>query len=67
MNAPQYITDNKGKKISVIVPLKQYQKMLEDLEELDDIRLYDEAVADNEPSIPVAEAFERIEAKRKKV
>lgn len=64
MNAPQYITDKKGKKISVIVPLKQYQKMINDLEDLEDIRLYDEAMSDSAPSVPVDEAFKQIEAKR---
>jgi hypothetical protein len=64
MKTPQYITDEKGKKLSVILPLKEYQKMLEDLEELEDIRLYDEAMAGSEGSIPVDEAFQRIEAKR---
>lgn len=66
MNAPQYITDNTGKKLSVILPLQEYQKMLDDLEELEDMRLYDEAMAGNQQSIPADEAFRRIEAKRKK-
>ena len=39
----QYITNTKGKKISVILPIKNYERMLEKLEELEDIRLYDEA------------------------
>lgn len=43
MNSPQYITDNKGNKLSVILPVKDYQKMMEELEELEDIRLYDKA------------------------
>ena len=66
MHTPQYITDDKGKKLSVILPLKTYQKILEDLEELEDIRLYDESMAGKEPSIPIDQAFESIEAKRKK-
>lgn len=65
MNTPQYITDKSGKKLSVIIPLKEYQKLLEDLEELEDIHLYDEATADKAPSIPVDEAFKFIEAKRR--
>jgi hypothetical protein len=40
---PQYITDNTGKKISVVLPIKEYKTLLEELEELEDIRLYDEA------------------------
>lgn len=40
---PQYITDNTGKKISVILPLKEFDAIIEELEELEDIRLFDEA------------------------
>lgn len=40
---PQYITDNAGKKISVVLPLKDFNAIMEELEELEDIRLYDEA------------------------
>ena len=40
---PQYITDNSGKKISVILPVKEFKTIMEELEELEDIRLYDEA------------------------
>jgi len=65
MPTPQYITDNKGKKLSVVLPIKDYVKIMEELEELEDIRLYDEAMADKEPSIPIDKAFELIEAKRK--
>ena len=43
MTYPQYITDAKGEKISVILPIKEYERILEKLEELEDVRLYDEA------------------------
>lgn len=66
MNTVQYITDNKGNKLSVVLPMKDYKKILEELEELEDLRLYDEAMADKEPSIPVDEAFKIIEANRRK-
>ncbi len=39
----QYITDDKGKKLAVILPMKTYEKMLEEIEEFEDIKLYDEA------------------------
>ena len=39
----QYITDSKGKKLAVILPVKQYEKMLEELEAREDIVLYDKA------------------------
>lgn len=40
---PKYITDDSGKKLSVILPIKDFKAILEELEELDDIELYDEA------------------------
>jgi len=40
---PQYITDNKGKKISVVLPMKDFKAIMEELEELEEIKLYDEA------------------------
>lgn len=40
---PQYITDNAGKKISVVLSMKDFEAIMEELEELEDIRLYDEA------------------------
>lgn len=61
---PQYITDNTGKKISVVLPLKDFNAIMEELEELEDIKLYDEAKKANEPSIPIDDAFKMIEAKR---
>jgi PHD/YefM family antitoxin component YafN of YafNO toxin-antitoxin module len=62
---PHYITDKTGKKISVVLPMKDFKAIMEELEELEDIRLYDEAKKSNEPSIPIDDAFKMIEAKRK--
>lgn len=52
---PQYITDEQGQRVSVILPIQQWQQVLDELEELDDIRLYDEVKARNEPTISLAE------------
>ena len=62
---PHYITDSDGKKISVVLPMKDFKAIMEELEELEDIKLYDEAKKNNEPSIPIDDAFKMIEAKRK--
>lgn len=40
---PQFVTDQAGNKISVILPIKDFKAIIEELEELEDIRLYDEA------------------------
>jgi hypothetical protein len=63
---PQYITDNKGRKISVIIPVKEFDNIIEELEELADIRMYDKAKGSKELSVPIDTAFRMIEAKRKK-
>ncbi len=61
---PNYITDNTGKKISVVLPEKEFKTIMEELEELEDIRSYDDSKAKNKPSIAIDEAFKMIEAKR---
>jgi PHD/YefM family antitoxin component YafN of YafNO toxin-antitoxin module len=38
-----YIIDKKGKPVSVILPKKDYEKLLEYIEELEDIAAYDRA------------------------
>jgi hypothetical protein len=63
---PQYITDNTGKKISVVLPLKDFRAIMEELEELEDIRLYDNAKQSDEPSFPLDTAFRMIEDNRKR-
>jgi hypothetical protein len=62
---PQFITDKTGKKISAVLRMKDFKAIMEELEELEDIKLYDEAKKSNEPSIPIDDAFKMIEAKRK--
>ena len=63
---PQYIKDLNGKKSMVILPIKEFDSIMEELEELEDIRLYDEAKKnDTGERIPMEEAFKLIEAKRK--
>jgi PHD/YefM family antitoxin component YafN of YafNO toxin-antitoxin module len=56
---PQFITDKKGKKLSVVISVTEYKKMLEELEELDDIRLYDAVKAKNEKSIPFSQYLQQ--------
>ena len=48
---PQYITDENGKKVSVVIPVSEYERMIEELEDIDDVRLFDEAKTDSAPSM----------------
>jgi len=63
---PQFITDTEGKNISVILPLEEYEALLEELEDIEDVRAYDESNIVNDDSIPIDEAFKIIEGERKK-
>lgn len=64
---PQFITDNAGKKLSAIIPINEFSTLIEELEELEDIRLYDAGKNDNEPAIPKNEAMVMLKEERKKL
>ena len=51
LSSVQYIINDKGEKSAVVILMKTYLDMLEKLEELEDIKLYDEVKSRNEPSI----------------
>jgi len=42
----RYVVDENGKRVSVILPIEEYERLIEALEELEDIRAYDEAKAE---------------------
>ena len=48
----KFIKNKKGQKVSVVLDIKEYEKLMEDLEELDAIRAYDAAKASDETPIP---------------
>ena len=61
-----FVIDAKGKKVSVLLPIKEYKKLLDDLEELEDIKAYDNAANRKQEFIPLDKALKEIEATRKK-
>ncbi len=63
---PQFITDSNGNKISAVIPIDEFELLMEELEDLDDIRLYDEAKKnDTGERISATDAYKIIEEKRK--
>lgn len=60
----RFITDSAGNRIAVILDLERYEELLEALEELDDIRAFDEAKASQEEAIPFEQAIREIEQGR---
>lgn len=62
---PQFINDAKGKRSFVILTAKEFDAIIEELEDVEDVRLYNEAKKDDTGErIPLEEAFKMIENKR---
>ncbi len=61
---PRYVVDEEGQRVAVVLDLAAYERLLEGLEELEDIRAYDEAKASGETAIPIEQALADIERKR---
>ncbi len=66
MQHVQYVTDTNGKPLYVQVPIKDYEKLLADAEELADTVAYKKAKKKPGKSVPFAEAFAEIEAHHSK-
>jgi hypothetical protein len=62
---PKFLTDEHGKKISVVLDIEEYEKMLEELEDSDATRAYEEAKASGEIPVPFRKAAERAKSPRK--
>ncbi len=61
-----FVIDADGKNVAVLLPLKDYNKLLDDQDELNCIRAFDRAkVKRNKNFIPAQEMFYNIEKKRK--
>jgi PHD/YefM family antitoxin component YafN of YafNO toxin-antitoxin module len=64
----RYIVDENGKRVSVILPIQEYERLIEILEDLEDARAYNEARAELERGddevIPWEQARKEIEEER---
>jgi len=58
---PQFIVDENQNQRAVIVPFEEWKKIVEELEELEDIRAYDKAIKNKHNSIPFEEAVKELE------
>jgi len=61
----RFVVDETGKRTKVILDIEDYEKLLEALEEAGDIRACDELKASNEEAIPLEQAIEEIERRKK--
>jgi PHD/YefM family antitoxin component YafN of YafNO toxin-antitoxin module len=61
----QFVVNERGEKVAVVIGIEEYEKILEELEDLEDIRAYDEAKASGETPIPLEQALAEIRRNRK--
>ena len=54
----RYVTDENGARVEVILDLEEYEKLLEDVEELESIRAFDAAKASEDERIPLEQALD---------
>jgi len=57
---PEFVVDNDQKKKAVIIPLHEWEKILDDMEELEDIRSYDKIKKNKSDPIPFSKAVSAI-------
>ena len=62
---PKYLVDEKQRRKAVVLPVAEWERILEELEELDDIRAYDEAKEGPQESIPFEQAVREVEAEKR--
>ena len=60
----KYIIDQQGNLIGVLLDIEEYQQLLEQLEELEAIQAYDNAILLDEEEIPFEVAIAEIENSR---
>ncbi len=58
---PEYVVDKDKHPKAVLLPISEWEQVIEELEELDDIRAYDKAKAASQDSIPLDHAISEIQ------
>lgn len=60
---PEYVVDEQQRRKAVLLPLAEWDRIIEDLEDLDDIRAFDAAKADSKESVPFEHAVREIQGR----
>jgi hypothetical protein len=63
---PKFVIDEKARKKAVILPFCEWQSLMDELAELEDIRSYDKAKAKRESVVPFEAAIRQIKSRIKK-
>jgi PHD/YefM family antitoxin component YafN of YafNO toxin-antitoxin module len=61
----QFIVDEKDRRVAVVLPIEEYERLLEAAEDLEDIRAADEARAEGGEPVPLEEVEARLRAEGK--
>ncbi len=61
---PKYITSSSGKKQAVVLTIEEYDHLIKELEELEDIKLYDKVKSKKESSIRFSEYLKKRKSKK---
>ena len=61
----QFLTDENGVRVAVVLDIKEYEELLEELEDLQAVHEYEEAKAAGEAPIPLEKALDEIRRSRK--
>ncbi len=64
MEEIQYLVGKDKKPRAIVIPIDQWEKILEQLEDIEDIRAYDEAKLDEAEPIDFRDAVNKILAKK---
>ena len=62
--APQYLKDGKDRPKAVLLPIKQWNSLMEYLEEMRDVAAYDQALAKKEPVVSLSKVLADHKRKR---
>lgn len=59
---PEYVVDEQHRKKAVILPFSEWEQVMEEIEELEDIRAYDRAKSIEDEIIPFEQAVQEIQS-----
>ena len=60
----RFVTDSAGRRTAVLLDMEEYEKLLQELEELDSLKAYDAAKSSGDEVIPLDQALAEIEERR---
>ena len=64
VSGERYLVDDQGHKVAVVLAIEAYQTLLDDLEELESLRAFDQAKAAGDEVISLEDAVAEIERQR---